>query len=301
MNIDTDWHTTWCMSESSEARGDALAAVAYLARSENRVGVLATLTEETTKPGQPTPGYPRRELAERTGTARTTLGRILTEFEERGWAERDVDGAYVATPLGQHVAVAFEPLLESMTTITSLDDAVRVLPPGELAIGPNDEIALGHRHFKDATVVSPANWDPTDTQRYYAELLDDAETFHGFVYVGPSQEIMDAFRAGIEEGRLSIDAVFSKPIVDRFRENPVVGPDQSDLATDDVRMYCYDGHLSCNLWVVDDTVAIENGQVPGVQPGTIVETTSDAVRRWALELVDEYIETSEQVAPAELG
>jgi DNA-binding IclR family transcriptional regulator len=63
----------------SPVPADALADVDYLSRSDNRVTLLDALAE-----GAAT----RRALAEETGVSRATLDRIVTEFEERDWAER---------------------------------------------------------------------------------------------------------------------------------------------------------------------------------------------------------------------
>jgi ribosomal protein S19E (S16A) len=47
-------------------------------------------------------------LTDVTDASRPTLGRILHEFEERGWTERTDDG-YVTTAAGEHVVAEFTP------------------------------------------------------------------------------------------------------------------------------------------------------------------------------------------------
>lgn len=58
----------------------ALEEVEFLARSPNRITVLDTLTEGPIE---------RYDLEEITGVTRAKLGRILDDFEERGWIIED--------------------------------------------------------------------------------------------------------------------------------------------------------------------------------------------------------------------
>lgn len=288
------------MDGLGDVESQGLEDIAYLSRSENRFLVLAALTADTPKSGRDSRGYDPRDLRERTGMSETTLNRILNEFQDRGWARRDEAGRYQATPAGGHVAAELEPTLESMAALRELGDAAAIVPTGDVGPGPGEGISIHLRHFRDATVRNPTTWDPTDTSRYYAELLDEASAFKSFVYVGPSKEIMAAMRSEIETGDLSSEAVFARPLMDRFRESPEVGPNRADVEAEGMRIYSYDGHLPCNLWVVDETVVIENSQVATVESGTILETQDEAVRDWALDLVDAYIDASEEIQPREL-
>ena len=105
----------------------ALESIAYLARSHNRVALLATLS---------TGAYTPSDLHDATGVARTTVGRIVNEFEEREWVERTSDGTYVTTPTGDQVAAEFTPFVESMAVVRKLGDKVawvqEVDPPLDL-------------------------------------------------------------------------------------------------------------------------------------------------------------------------
>lgn len=279
---------------------EGLEEIAYLSRSRNRVLVLAALTADTTPPGHETPGHEPRALRETTGVSEATLNRVLNGFQERGWVRRGEEGRYRATPEGEHVAEAFEPVVGSMAALGQLGEAAAVVPTGDPGPRADDGFSIALRHFQGATVRTPDSWDPTDPWRYYAELLDGASTFRSLVYIGPSREIMAAMREEADSGDLSSTGVFGQPLVERFRQSPDVGPNQSDLEPDGMRIFSYDGHLPCNLWVVDETVVLENSQVATVEPGTIVETDDEAVRAWALELIDAYIDASEEVRPDEL-
>ncbi|MEF8901808.1 MAG: helix-turn-helix domain-containing protein [Halovenus sp.] len=289
------------MTEDGDVPDDALDDIAYLARSENRVRVLRALTETATKPGHQTPGYDRRDLADATGASRTTLGRILTEFEERGWAERNTSGEYVATPRGEHVAAAFDPFARSMETIRDLGDAVAVLPTGELSLGPDEEIPIGVHHFEDATVRRPESYDPTFFGRYFADLVADAEEIYSVDYVATPEKMMAAIEDELYSSGLVTKTVFAETLISHFRDHPGVGPNPEHLEFDGVEIYRYDGHVPCNVFVVDGTVLLENSQVEEIPDGTIIESRDDVVREWAIAVIERYVAASERVHPEDLA
>lgn len=284
------------MERGDGASGEALEAIAYLARSRNRVDVLEALTRSVTKPGRPIPSLPRREIREVTGTSRSTLGRILTEFEERGWAFRNGEGEYEATPQGEHIAAEFKPLLRSMETIHELGEAVGILPVSELSMGPEDDLSISHRHFRDATVRETANWDPHELERFYADLLEDASTFRALIYVGPFRAVDRAVTERTRSGEMNAKGVFSATIVDRLLRTPEFGPTKEDVAVDNLELHRSEEHIPCNLWIVDETVALENSQVEGVEPGTLILSEDPTVRRWARKLFDRYLEGAREIS-----
>lgn len=129
------------MSDDSVSPTHTLEPIAYLARSEHRIRVFQTLTETITKPGLDNPGYDPRDLREETGASEATISRMLNEFQDRGWIERNTNGEYVSTPLGHSIAVAFNPLVESMAAIQHFGEG-----PGTMWRAPNElSIDVGRR------------------------------------------------------------------------------------------------------------------------------------------------------------
>lgn len=283
--------------DTGEVPSESLEDIAFLARSENRLQVLAALTATVTPPGKETPSYARRELAGLTGTSRTTLGRILSEFEERGWAQRNTEGEYEATPRGQHVAVEFEPLVHSVEAIRDLGEAVALLPITELSMGPTNDLSVGLHHFANATVSYPDGYDPTFFGRYFADLVEGASSLYWIDYVATPEKMLQAVVEELHVGDLTGEGVFPTFLVDHFKENPGVGPRRRDIEADGMRIFEYDGHIPCNLFVVDDTVLIENSQVDTLPDSTIIESQNETVRAWARAVIDRYIEASERVQP----
>lgn len=266
------------MDESSVISGDALEDIAYLSRSENRVRILEALT---------TGAYPRRELEEITGTSRTTLGRILTELEDRGWANRTTDGAYEATPTGTHIANEFRPLLEAIQTVRELGEAV--------ALVPTDELSIGLRYFRDATVRRPEPNEPLEIDNYLADILRDATAFYTLTFLAPPLAVGHAMRDGVLAGQLTAEHVFAGGLVGYLRDHPAGPPPWQDYIEAGAQVYRYDGHIPCNLFIVDETVLIENSQAARGEIDTVIETRNETVRAWAFELLETYRKKSDRV------
>lgn len=263
------------MTESDPIPDAALEDVAYLSRSPNRVRILEALATEA---------YPRRELGEATDTSRTTLGRILSEFEERGWAERTADGTYAATARGDHVAAAFRPLIASMDAIRTLGDAVGCLP--------TDELSTGLHHFADATVRSPNPNVPLGPVRRLANLLADATTFRTLTFISPPTAIGDAMHDGVLSDRLNAEHVLAGGLVEHLREQPEGPPEWQSYLEAGARVYRYRGHVPCNLFVIDEHVLLMRDRP---QAGHLVESENETVRAWADDLIDDYREEAERM------
>lgn len=274
------------MEDGRGIPSDRLEDVAYLTRSENRLAVLEALRREV---------LPSSELRERTGASRPTLNRILRDFEERGWAERTREGGYEATVQGDQIAIEVTRLVDAMETIKTLADIGAVLP--------TEELWISIRHFRDATVRQPEGFDPAALGRYIAGLLEEATSFYWLTYVGPPASLDDAVKEGVMSGRLTAEGVITESLVEYYGEDPQTERFGEWYQTEElqpnteagIRLYRYDGSLPCNLFVVDDVVLIENSQVSTVDPGTIIESRNHAVRTWARDLIDGYIEDAEQV------
>lgn len=266
------------MSDPGAVPADALEHVAYLSRSENRVRILEALASGP---------LTRRELQERTGASRTTLGRILTELEERGWAERTADGDYAVTPRGTHVASEFAPLLEVMEVICELGETVAWLP--------TEELDIGLRYFRDATVRRPAPNAPTEAGRHLTDALRGASTFRAFTFIAPPRAVGAAIRDAALDGDLTAEHVFAGSLVDFIRDNPEGPPPWREYVESGARIYRYDGRLPCNLFVVDGTVLFMKNLSGKGEVGTAIESRNRTVRSRALDLFETYRDDAERI------
>lgn len=269
------------MGDPGAVPADALEHVAYLSRSENRVRVLEALAAEP---------HTRRELQERTEASRTTLGRILTELDERGWAERTADGDYAVTPRGAHVVREFGPFLAAMEVICEFGETVAWLP--------TDELDVSLRQFGDATVRRPESNAPTEAGRHLADALRGASTFRALTFIAPPQAVGAAIRDAALGGDLTAEHVFAGSLVDYIRDNPEGPPPWRDYIEAGARIYRYDGRLPCNLFVVDGAVLFLKNRSGHGRVGTAIESRNGTVRSRALELFERYRDDAERV-PAE--
>lgn len=258
---------------------DALEDIAYLTRSCNRVEVLDALA---TRP------YAPCELTDVTGASRPTLGRILNEFEERGWTER-ADEGYVATPTGEHVVMEFSPFAGAMAAIRNLGDAVAWLP--------RDELTIGLHHFRDATVRRPERYDPMDTVDVVTELLREATEFRVLTHLVAPRPKQKAMLDGVASGRLDAKIVITDDLVEYLRDNPERNAWLREFVAEGARVYRYDDPIPCNLFVIDDLVLVGKSHPESGHPYAFIETENETVRAWARELIDDYRADAERIAP----
>lgn len=221
-----------------------------------------------------------------TDVSRTTLGRILNELDERGWAERTADGDYVATPMGQLVAAEFTPLVESMRTVRELGEAAAVLPI--------DELSIGLRQFSDGTVRRPEPNDPMAPAAFLTDLLRGTSELHCLVRLAPPLAFERRMRDAVADGRLHTEHVVTEGELAYLRDHPERLRRWRAYLEAGANVYRYDGTIPCNLFVFDETVVIGKTHPDG--GGCVfIETEREAVRSWAHELIETYRTEAEPV------
>lgn len=257
------------MGDPGTVRSEAVEDLAYLFRSRNRIQLLQRLAERSTS---------RRALGEVTGASRTTLGRILAEFEDRGWVERTTDGDFVATTTGKHVAGEVAPPVDSMVAIRQLGEAVTVLP--------TDEESIGLSHFSDATVIRPAPNAPPEVGGSHVDLLMDADQVYTLTYIGPPRRVREVAYERVADGQLGATHVLAGGLAEYLRGGEERARHWRKYLEAGARAYEYAGHVPCHLFVADETVHIGK---PETDPsGLFVETTDEVVRDWAVDLIETY-------------
>lgn len=259
---------------------EALADVAFLARSENRLEVLAALAD--------TPAT-RRELEDETGIARATIGRALSDFEDRGWVVESDGREYEATPSGAHLLAEFGPFLEAVEAVRCLGHRVTWLPV--------DEVPIELGHFSDATIRSPEPADPLAPAMSLTSLLQNAAEFHCLVGVAPPLGFERAMRDGVVTGELVTRHIITAEELAYLQEDSQRLARWREYIEAGGNVYCYGSDIPCNLLVFDETVII--GGPPGAagQSG-LIESENEAVAAWADELISIYQRRSERL---ELG
>lgn len=255
----------------------ALEAVAYLARSENRVRILEALSEEP---------YDRRDLVDETGVSSATAGRVLKELQSRGWAERTRDG-YVATPAGTRVMDEFEPFIGAMETILHLGDAVEWIP--------RDELSIELRHFDDAAVRRPERYDPAEVTDFFVDLLRDATTFRALTHLVPIEAKETIMLEGLRAERLDVTLVVTGGLFEYLRDHPDHRVRWAALLEAGIDAFRYDDRIPCNLFVLDGTVILADSHSDSGHPYACLVSDDPTVLSWATDLIDRYRVRAERV------
>lgn len=261
--------------------GGALDDIAYLSRSVNRVRILdAIATEPST----------RSELEKKTGISRTTVGRIINEFEERGWARRTSDGGYTAAPPGKRIIAEFRPFIQSMQVIGELGDLVAWLPV--------DEVPIDLHHFSDAIIHRPEPADPTSTLSEFTTRMDTAAEFQCLVRIAPPIPLERKMRDGVVDRGIETKHVITDGELDYLLDNPDRLRRWREYVDAGANVYRYDGQIPCNLFVFDDTVLIANTSSDFGEPHVVIESGNDEVLSWAHRVIENYRSEAERIDSA---
>jgi len=203
---------------------DALDDIAYLSRSKTRVWILATLSAESSTRG---------ELEDATGIPRTTIDRAVNELENRGWVGRTPDGTYSATSIGERIATESSHFIATIKAIRNLDEAVSWLP--------HDELTIGLRHFREATVWRPKPNDMNAPDTFATGLMRAATEFACLVNTLPSLAFEEAMMNGVFEGRLATKHVITDTELTTLRQRPDRASDWQAYLEAGADLYCYEG------------------------------------------------------------
>lgn len=236
---------------------DVLEDIAYLARSPNRVRVLEALVIE-----------PRstRALREATDTTKTTLNRILNEFQERSWADRTAEGQYGATPQGEHVSIQFRALVDSLSVIQDLGENVAVLPANEMTMGGREGLPIGLGPFADATVKRQRPEAQGVGRDELLEAARQSTTMNVLTDMSPPGILGRIIEDRVLDGELSGSIVCTTGLVEYFEENQRQPPDWGDLIKAGFVLYRCGDTVPANIAVFDDTTLIWGGRRADAPP-----------------------------------
>lgn len=246
---------------------DPLENIAYLARSPNRVGVLAALEEAPRT---------RRDLADVLGASRATLARVLGEFEDRRWVERSGDH-YLVTELGEFVYEEFAPLVETMDAVGTLQKVVHLLPT-------NGD--LGLRAFADARVITPDPTDPTAHMDIAFDHVATADRVDIFATTAVPRLVAQAAER-LREEEFSFTATIPATYTRELSPGSTVLAGLHDIATEGGAVRLTEEPIEHNLVIADDTVALWLCDEEGTDQGLLV-TDDYRVREWAASRIERH-------------
>ena len=247
-----------------------LEAVAFIARSENRLEILHSLATEPRT---------RDELQAETGASRVTVSRIVAELDRRGWIVEAKDG-YRVTAVGRSIANEVRTLRETL-------EAADVLGPFATAL-PSEFMTLDVRHFREAELVHASESDPLAVARVAADLMADADRAQVLASAVTSDTMDAQIRAVRDDGQVS-EVVLTTNAVGAIRDDEgLIERFQTVLALDGVSAFETDAALPVSMGIYDEaTVAlgvIGNASVP---TATLL-SRDETVLSWALDTFERY-------------
>ncbi|TYT60446.1 helix-turn-helix transcriptional regulator [Natrialba swarupiae] len=154
--------------------GSFIEEIEFIASSKHRVGVLEALAEG---------GHDRRDLESMTGAHSSTIGRVLSDFEERRWIERN-GPTYELTPLGEYVADQFADLCDAMEIEGKLRAVWQWLPREMEGFSPE--------LFADAVIAYPPTGYPYEPLERVIQLYEENDSLRGFgatIFKGAAYEV----------------------------------------------------------------------------------------------------------------
>ena len=195
--------------------------IEFLASSQHRVGVLDALIE--------TP-RDRRDLRTATGASSPTMGRVLTDLEDRHWIVK-AGRTYELTDLGEFVATRLRAFRDDMR----LEHAVREVWPWL----PHELEDFTIELFADLVVSRPGPGYPYQPVERVTELVQNAGLMRGFGMVMLKSSNLEVF--------------FARSLED-LRSDYVYPPEAFEqiLAWDPEAVLKAVQHTNCTVWLHPD-------------------------------------------------
>lgn len=247
----------------------ALDDVEFLALSANRVAVLQSLAADDRT---------RSELAAVTGASQATLGRVLTDFEERSWVRR-VDDAYAATATGELVADAFADLLAALDLERDLREIVEYLP--------TEALGFDLARLADARITVPTETRPNAPVQRLLELERTADEVRAFSHAF-NEQTLDSLAERTAAGEVEFRGVFAPAAVDTLMSDPSLQDRlQTVIDADSAAVRVRPDGVPVAGTIADDRVHLLVRDGSGVLRAAI-DTDDPAVYRWAERAFDEY-------------
>ncbi|AGB39373.1 helix-turn-helix transcriptional regulator [Natronococcus occultus] len=241
---------------------EAIDDVAYLVRSPHRTVALAALAD-----GPRT----RAELRDLTDVSRSTVGRTLRAFEERGWIE-PTDEGYETTRLGGFVATGMRELLERVETELKLRDVWRWFP------AETRELPL--ESLSRAVVTVAAVDDPYRPVNRFRSLLRETDRFR---FVGFELALFELCRDELTDqvaGGMTTEVV-DPPSVARYIRRTYPERSERMFASGNLTVLVHDGLPEYGLSLFDDRIAICGYHTDSGTVRILIDTDDRTVREWA--------------------
>lgn len=261
---------------TDDSLDEPLEAIAFLARSKNRVRVLETLSRDRQS---------QRELRNELSASRATLARILTDLENRNWIVQMGD-RYDITALGELVITEFLPMVDLMATVQQLGDVFHLLP--------TDEMDLDLQSFSSAEVLIPDKSAPTKHMDRGLDLLRSVDQFRVLAWTA-LPAYLTVIRERTVAGDLRFEGVLGAGFLEELADYPSMVADFRQIVDAGGTLYRYDERVPYNMFIADETVFFWLCSSEGTEQAALV-SSDESVRSWAEETFEAYRALAEPIA-----
>jgi predicted transcriptional regulator len=247
---------------------ETLDDIRFLVDSANRVEALGALREGPRD---------RDDLEATTGASAPTVGRILGDFEERGWVVRE-GHEYELTKPGTYVADHFANFIDRMNTERGLRDVWQWLPSEE------NGFTLEMVAEADVTVVEPG--DPYAPANRCASLYRETETLRGFDAALTAPHHFEELYHQIVDG-MDTEVIFPPSVSENIASTY---PEKAGevLESDSFTLWLHDSLPLYRVLVFDDRVGIGGYDSDSGVLQVYVDTDAPEARDWAESTFESY-------------
>jgi predicted transcriptional regulator len=253
--------------------------VLFLARAQSRAGIVETLAA--------TGSATQRQLRERLNASRTTVSRALQSLTDRGWVE-EANGEYRLTRSGDHIAVAFDRLLDTVDRVDELDEFLRLFPADLTAPDFLDASDVSVTYATDAAPYAPA--------RKQSEILHSAERLR-ILLPAVDLESTNALAEQVTDRGLDVETIVSQGVEAEIESDEFAPQVKTMIRAGGLSIRVANGGVPLYLGLADSgTVQIGLAGDDGL-PRALFETTDERVREWAERL---YSDVRERTTPKRL-
>lgn len=246
-----------------------LEEIEFLARSANRIQVLDILADET---------QTRQELAERIDISQPTLGRILSDLQDRHWVVREGD-QYRATATGELVATGITDLRDRLTTETKLRDVIEWVP--------TDAIDVDLTHFADAEITTPSQTRPNAPIERMLDLLSETDHASLLSHAFNGQKLR-LIRDRTVDGELMTRGVFVADAIEAIEATDDLRTLLSDIvASEAAEIRVVSEEIPVAVEVTDSRTHLLLRDADGIVRASL-DTGDPTVRSWAESLHEQY-------------
>lgn len=257
-----------------EVSPDAVESVAFLARSEHRIHVLALLNDRPRT---------RNELRDAVSVTRVTLSRILRDLEEREWiTKRGSENGYALTTFGELVYRDVDRLLATVSVGREYHEVIERLPTEWFGFDP--------RCLADGALVGTESADPLAGARIVANAIRDASSFRSLLgtFISlPMYSFEETVRSGTEPNGA---AVFDPEVTQTMLDDPSLFDRWRDIeaTAESAVYYSTDERVPCSIDLVDDETAFLTVDRERETGFDIIRCTHPDVVEWARETVERH-------------